>query len=98
MKCIREDWATVSKFENVNKMNKLKFVNVVRSPKLKVKRLGNVRTGPQCNDVLTGNIRKLAAAFDHHVGGGKTNEVFVQDSALQEKILLLKTSRGMQRL
>ena len=75
----------VSRFVNVIK---LKYGNGVRSPKVKVKRLGkeNVRN-KNSSYVLTGNVRKMAAVFDHSVGGDKTTEDFVQDSALQEKIL-----------
>ena len=63
---------------------------VVRVPKRKMKRLGdkNIETA------LTGNVRKLAAAFDHTVGGGNTNEAFKKDSALQDKILHFENFQG----
>ena len=58
------------------------FGDDVRSPKVKIKQLGkeNVRNMDSRN-VLTGNVRKMAAIFDHSVGGEQTTEVF------QEKIL-----------
>ena len=77
----------VSKFVSVKK---LKSENVVRSPKAKVKRLGNNNN----NTALTGNVRKLVAAFDHIVGGGKTDEAFKKDSALQDKILHFENFQG----
>ena len=65
-------------------LRKTEFVG--RVAKRKMKRLGEKN--------VTGNVKKLAAAFDRTVGGGSNNEVSKKDSALQEKILLFENFQG----
>ena len=82
----------VTRFVNVIK---LKYGDGVRSPKVKIKRLGkeNVRN-MDIRNVLTGNVRKMAAIFDSSVGGEQTTEDFVPDTALQEQILHFENFQG----
>ena len=65
-------------------LRKAEFVG--RGPKRKMKRLGE--------KIVSGNVKKLAAAFDRTVGGGSNIEVFKKDSALQEKISLFEKFQG----
>ena len=66
-------------------------VEKIACPKVKIQCLkkDNVRNKDSRN-ILTGNVKRLTAMFDHSDGGEQTTEVNFPDSSLLEKILNFK--------